>query len=76
MKAFKGTLSQRQRGYASACGSLMYAMVSTRPDIAYAVGVVSRFMSQPGRNHWAIVQSILRYFNGTKENALVMSKRT
>ena len=27
--------------YASACGSLMYAMVATRPDIAYAVGVVS-----------------------------------
>ncbi|RVW61459.1 Retrovirus-related Pol polyprotein from transposon TNT 1-94 [Vitis vinifera] len=34
--------------YASAIGSLMYAMVCTRPDIAHAVGVVSRFMSRPG----------------------------
>lgn len=35
--------------YASAVGSLMYAMVCTRPDIAYAVGVVSRFMSNLGK---------------------------
>jgi len=34
--------------YQSAVGSLMYAMVCTRPDIAYAVGVVSGFMSNPG----------------------------
>ena len=37
--------------YASAIGSLMYAMVCTRPDIAHAVGVVSRFMSNPGKEH-------------------------
>ena len=37
--------------YASAIGSLMYAMVCTRPDIAHAVGVVSRFMSRPGKQH-------------------------
>ena len=37
--------------YASACGSLMYAMVAMRPDIAYAVGVVNRFMSNPGNKH-------------------------
>ena len=37
--------------YVSAVGSLMYAMVCTRPDIAHAVGVVSRFMSNPGREH-------------------------
>ncbi|KAL2248697.1 UNVERIFIED_CONTAM: Retrovirus-related Pol polyprotein from transposon TNT 1-94 [Sesamum indicum] len=38
--------------YASAIGSLMYAMICTRPDIAHAVGVVSRFMSNPGVMHW------------------------
>ena len=38
--------------YASAIGSLMYAMVCTRPDIAHAVGVLSRFMSKPGKEHW------------------------
>ena len=35
--------------YASAIGSLIYAMVCTRPNIAHAVGVVSRFMSRPGK---------------------------
>jgi hypothetical protein len=38
--------------YASAVGSLMYAMVCTRPDIAHAVGVLSRYMSKPGKEHW------------------------
>ena len=37
--------------YASAVGSLMYAMVCTRPDIAHAVGVLSRYMSKPGKDH-------------------------
>ena len=38
--------------YASAVGSLMYAMVCTRPDIAHAVGVVSRYMNNLGKEHW------------------------
>jgi hypothetical protein len=38
--------------YASAVGSLMYAMVCTRTDIAHAVSTVSRFISNPGRPHW------------------------
>ena len=37
--------------YASTIGSLMYAMVCTRPDIAHVVGVVSSFMSRPGKQH-------------------------
>ena len=37
--------------YASAVGSLMYEMVCTRPDISYAVGVLSKFMSKPGKEH-------------------------
>jgi len=37
--------------YASAMGSLMYAMVCTRPDIAHVVGTVSRFLSNPGKEH-------------------------
>ena len=37
--------------YASAVGSLMYAMVCSRPDIAHAVGVVSRYMSHLGIEH-------------------------
>ena len=50
--------------YASNIGSLMYAMVCTRPDIAHAVGVVSRFMSRPGKQHWEAVKWILRYLKG------------
>ena len=37
--------------YSSAVGSLMYAMVCTRPDITYAVGVVSKFMVNLGKDH-------------------------
>ena len=37
--------------YASAVGSLMYAMVCTRPDISQAVSMVSRYMHNPGKNH-------------------------
>jgi len=42
--------------YASVVGSLMYAMVYTRPDIAQAVGVLSRFMANPGWVHWDVVK--------------------
>ena len=57
----------RRVPYASAVGSLMYAMVCTRPDIAYAVGVVSRFLSNPGRQHWEAVKWIMRYLRGTSK---------
>ena len=51
--------------YASAVGSLIYAMVCTRPDIAHAVSTVSRFMSNPERPHWEAVKWILRYLQGS-----------
>eukprot|EP00253_Pinus_taeda_P009959 PITA_09959 len=44
--------------YASAVGSLMYAMVCTGPDIAHAVGVLSRFMSKPRKEHWTTVKRV------------------
>ncbi|GMJ14768.1 hypothetical protein HRI_005146000 [Hibiscus trionum] len=56
--------------YASAVGSLMFAMICTRPDIAQAVGVVSRYMANPGREHWNAVKRILRYIKGTLNVAL------
>ena len=51
--------------YASVVGSLMYAMVCTRPDIAHSVSTVSRFMSNQGRPHWEAVKWILRYLRGS-----------
>lgn len=56
--------------YASAVGSLMYAMMCTRPDIAYSVGIVSRFLSNPGKEHWDAVKWILRYLRGTSKACL------
>ena len=51
--------------YALAIGILMYAMVCTRLDIAHAVGVISRYMSYSGIEHWNVVKWILRYLRGT-----------
>ena len=42
--------------YSNAIGSIMYAMIGTRCDLAYAVGLVSRYMSRPGLMHWAAVK--------------------
>ena len=50
--------------YASAVGSLMYDMVCIRRDIAHAVGVVSRHMANPGKEHWEAVKCLLRYLGG------------
>jgi hypothetical protein len=57
--------------YASAIGSLMYAMLCTRPDIAYAVSMTSRFQSDPGQEHWTAVKCILKYLRRTKDLVLV-----
>ncbi|XP_057994986.1 secreted RxLR effector protein 161-like [Hevea brasiliensis] len=57
--------------YASAIGSLMYAMLCTRPDIAYAISVTSRFQSNPGLEHWIVVKNILKYLRRTKDLFLI-----
>jgi hypothetical protein len=61
--------------YVSAVGSLMYAMVYTIPDIAHAVGVLSRYMSKPGKDHWTIVKRVFRYFCGTASYGLFYQGR-
>ena len=48
----------------------MYAMMCTRPDICYAVGLVSWFQSNPGQKHWMAVKRILRYLKGTSDYML------
>jgi hypothetical protein len=50
--------------YRSIIGSLRY-LVNTRPNIAYAVGLASRFMEKLGKEHWAVVKRIVRYITGT-----------
>ena len=56
--------------YSSTVGSLMYAMMCTRLDIAHAVGVVRRYMNNPGKEHWQAVKWILRYLRGATTKAL------
>ena len=60
--------------YSNAIGSLMYAMVCTRPDLAYAVSNFSRFMHNPGKAHWEAVKWILRYLKGSPDLGLVFDQ--
>ena len=53
--------------YASLIGALMYAAIGTRPDIAFAVGALSRFLSNPGRHHWNEAKRVLAYLKGTSD---------
>ncbi|GKB29982.1 zinc finger, CCHC-type containing protein [Tanacetum coccineum] len=59
-----------QLEYSRAIGSLVYAMTSTRPDIAYAVGRLSRFTSNPSRQHWPAITKVFKYLKGTMNYGL------
>jgi len=56
--------------YQSTVGSLLYTAITTRPDIAQAVGIVSKFNSMPNEAHMTAVKRILRYLKGTMNLAL------
>ena len=60
--------------YASAVGSLMYAQVCTRPDIALIVGMLGRYLSNPGMEQWKAVKRVLRYLKKTKYYMLTNKK--
>ena len=59
--------------YRSIIGSLRY-LVNTQPNIAYAVGIVSRYMEEPRGSHWAAVKQILRYLAGTIHYGVVYKR--
>jgi hypothetical protein len=59
------------RQYQSAVGSLMYIMLSTRPDIAFAISVLSRFAANPNESHWKALKRCLRYLKATKDLHIV-----
>ena len=56
--------------YASAVGSLQYAQLCTRPDLAFITGVLGRYQENPGIEHWKMVKKALRYAQGTKDYML------
>jgi hypothetical protein len=62
--------------YSIAVGNLMYAMIGTRPDLAHVVSVVSRFMHNPGKEHWNAVKWILRHVKGTSHFGLLFDKNS
>lgn len=51
--------------YQSVVTILMYAMVFTRLNISQVMGILSRYMSNPGRAHWDAVKRVFRYFHST-----------
>ena len=53
--------------YPSVVGSLMYAMLGTRPDIAFLVGVLGRFAAAPKKHHWEMAKRALRYLKHTMD---------
>ncbi|KAK8952136.1 hypothetical protein KSP39_PZI003213 [Platanthera zijinensis] len=60
--------------YASAVGSLMYAQVCTRPDLAFIVGMLGRYLSNPGIKHWIAAKRVMRYLQKTKEYMLTYKR--
>ena len=57
--------------YSNVVDCMMYVMIATRPNIAYGVGLVSRFMSYLSKDHWHCVKWLLRYLNGYSKLGLV-----
>ncbi|KAL4323733.1 hypothetical protein GQ457_11G029180 [Hibiscus cannabinus] len=77
--SFEGNVSftpqERERmsqiPYASAIGSIMYAMICTRPDLLYALSMTSRYKANPGEGYWTAVKNILKYLRRTNDVFLV-----
>lgn len=69
-KSEKAELEKSEILNVNTVGSIMYSMVCTRPDIAFALGVLSRFMSKPGIYHWHAVKWLLRCIRGNVDKGL------
>ena len=59
--------------YNGIVGSVLYAAITTRPDIAYSVNCLSRFLQNPGEKHYTAAKRVLRYLKGTHEQGLTYS---
>ena len=57
--------------YASVVSSLMYAQICTRPDIAFIVNVLGKYLSNPRHDHWVAAKKVMRYLQRTKDFMLV-----
>ena len=61
--------------YQSAVGSLMYLVTGTRPDLGFAVGAASRYLTCPTQGHWEGIMHIMRYLRGTLNHSLILGGR-
>ena len=60
--------------YQNVLGGLMYTMLVTRPDLAYAVGALSKHAACPGQAHFAVLKRVYRYLRGTMDARLIYRK--
>jgi hypothetical protein len=60
--------------YASAVGSLMYAQTCTRLDISFVVGMLGRYQSNPGMDHWKAAKIVMRYLQGINDFMLTFRR--
>ena len=63
----------RNTPYLNAVSALNYLVIATRPDIAYTVGCLARFNSNPGPAHWAAMKHLLWYLQGTIDIVLTFA---
>ncbi|GJV40689.1 hypothetical protein Tco_1419129 [Tanacetum coccineum] len=69
--AYMDKILKRYRMDNSKRGSIMYAVRGTRPDVAFAQNITSRFQQNPGEPYWTAVKTIFKYLRNTKDMFLV-----
>ena len=62
--------------YGAAIGSLMYAAIGTRPDIAYSVQSLCQFTNNPSPEYWTAVRHVFQYLNGTQDLGITYKRMT
>ena len=66
----------QRKPYAKLIGSLLYAAIGTRPDIAYSVSLLARFMHDPAIIHFEAAKRVLRYLKGTRDSVLTFGSNS
>lgn len=60
---------------ANVVGSIMYAVISTKPDLAYPISDLSKYMANPGIDHWLTIKWVISYIVGSLEVGLCYNRR-
>ena len=60
--------------YSNAVGSIMYNMICIRPNLVYSISVLSRYMANPGREHWEAIKWLLRYIKYSINHGLIYKR--